>query len=102
MPVAAKRFAVNAAAAQDGTSVAAVPLPALRSALREAEALSDIGPHPNIVALLGIVLPPFDTTETPEKQSAGLDPPLQLLLRPSAASLYRLLTSHTAWESLGR
>lgn len=104
MAVAAKRFAASPGSAPDVRMLlSAVPLSALRTALREAEALSDIGAHPNIVKLLGIVVPPVDVAEIcAQEQPVGANPPLQLLLKPSVASLHRLLATPSVWESLGR
>lgn len=94
--VAAKRFSSSSASA-------------LRAARREADALLKIGLHPNIVQLLGVVLPPDNPVaaarrenEEDNRQSPSDNISLQLLLRPAQGSLYNLLAREPEWEALAR
>lgn len=101
--VAAKRFATKAPPVNDvgvAFPAAHIPLSALRSARSEAQALSIIGSHPNVVSLLGIVVPSPDLGAAHGNQESLT--PLQLLLSLSSGSLFDLLANRARWTALGR
>merc|ERR1712083_177585 len=73
------------------------------SAKREVEALGAAGTHPNIVELVGIVLPSLASEGSVDEESyTPWSPPLQLLLGLSAGSLFGFLQKVEAWENLRR
>lgn len=108
VPVAAKRFAARLQVTDTGGQQVIVPISALRAAKREVEALCAVVGHPNVVKLLGMVLPPLDeTTIGAGSVDVGedgrlLQPPLQLLLGRCERSLFDFLGDGIAWGALGR
>jgi serine/threonine protein kinase len=108
--VAAKRFACSCAGSEASAGEVAVKIPiaALRSARREADALAAVNGHLNVVELLGMVLPPLGGVadmRVPEGD-AGLEalrrsPPLQMLLKRCTGSLFGLVNQRDEWTMLG-
>lgn len=105
--VAAKRFAASMSGVGNDVKV---PLSALRSAIREVEALCAVRGHPNIVTLLGVVAPSLqssDGVDLPKGEidaatAAHISPPLQLLLSLCAGSLFNLIRNASAWDVMPR
>lgn len=93
--VAAKQFSASMKRTKP------IPIVALSAAKREVCALCDIGEHPNVVRLLGVVMSCERDCMLHDAEESEDVCRLQLLLQPCEFSLADFLKRERAWQDLG-